>query len=113
MRPPKTLISKWYAKLAKAGFADIEEPDGALKRWHSRDFNRPKRSKEQNESATYYQLASDVLNKFSFANAVERQVWELHCQGWGVRRIGWTVGMNKDYVHRIVRRIQQETCLKK
>ena len=73
------LQKKWYAKLKKEGFDDIERNENDLKISSSRLFIRHKYTKELWEAKQeYYRLAEHFLNEYPFPNEFERLVWEYH-----------------------------------
>lgn len=79
----------WYARLAKEGFEDIEDtssPLRPLKAWHNLKWRN---ADPQHVASTvaYYTKARHVLQSGLFANKLSYRIWELHCDGLGVREI--------------------------
>ena len=86
-RPSKKLIDKWYKKLEKAGFKDIENKDGSLKAEidpRTRSFALAE--KELREA--YFAAAKTFLQIHNFKDCEEKLIWELHAlEGMGAVRI--------------------------
>lgn len=82
----KKLKAKWDKKLASTGFNDIENADGSLKAsTHPRTIALALQEKEERDA--YYTIASQLLHTHPFANAVEKKIWEMHCEGISIRDI--------------------------
>lgn len=80
------LKTKWYGKLKKSGFEDIESDEDNLKVWSSIFYLR--RSNISWEAkASYYQMASNFLEEYKFTSNIEKIIWEYHSNGIGVRDI--------------------------
>jgi hypothetical protein len=77
----KKLEAKWYKKLAKEGFEDIEQDENNLKQWHNHFFFARYDADSFNSKAEYFQLAGAFLHEYEFANEVEKKIWELHADG--------------------------------
>lgn len=77
------LKKKWYAKLEKSGFHDIEQDDGYgnLKDWSHR-FARVDALHERQE---YYIMASRFLNDYKFKNKRDYVIWLYHSEGLSYR----------------------------
>src|SRR5271166_5977613 len=94
----KELQAKWYKKLEKEGFEEIEQEDGNLKHWSSRVFAAKfngvffEDKKSYYESVeTYYRTAGHFLNEYDFKSDKDRLIWELHSEGFSVREIVLTM----------------------
>lgn len=80
----------WYRKLKATGFKDIEMENGGLRIWSRRlpalarapTLNVPQPFCEA--KAQYYRLCGFFLHDWKFANALEREIWTIHCDGRGV-----------------------------
>lgn len=74
------LKEKWYKKLEKSGFDDIETDEDNLKEWDTSIFSRYNQhtigAKEE-----YFRLAGQFLNTYQFKNKRDRLIWELHAEG--------------------------------
>lgn len=78
----KLLQTKWYKKLADAGFEDIERDENTLKA--STDIRTVRQAYiDQEERQTYYSIAKEFLNSHRFKTEEEREIWRLHCEGIG------------------------------
>lgn len=85
----------WYAHLENNGFNDIEQPHAdpdraCLKRWDSHYFTAKSHGFYSRDlfllKHDYYYYAHQFLEHFDgFTSESEREIWHLHCQGWGVR----------------------------
>lgn len=101
--PYNKLKKKWYAKLKKEGFQDIEQDEYNLKRW-SNEFTRPNHNvdnkkydarpkKVRQKSDTfewkrdYYYYAEHFLNNYKFKSERERVIWSYHVNGISMRGI--------------------------
>lgn len=116
----KKLNKTWQKKLEKAGFVDHEEavqPNYAkspekissttdrLKTW-STNFFRGRFNRTAYEArVTYYRLAGQFLNDHTFANKVEKEVWEHHSNGLSIVKIASTTSKKIGYVRRIITKL--------
>jgi hypothetical protein len=111
----KRLQSKWYKKLAKEGFSDIEN-EKDLKVLHSTWFHA--RHKEKNIHEThnakreYFRLAGIFLHVHEFASDLEKTIWELHTDGFYLREIATKLRtkqnkVNKDNVRLTLQKLTQ------
>lgn len=108
----KALRDKWYAKLAKTGFEDIEDvnsPRQMLKAWHSSDIPRKARSGGFIAIQDYYSRATEFLNNYIFESKFELKVWTLHADGQSLREIAKQCKCGKDKVRTIVLKLQKES----
>jgi hypothetical protein len=80
------LQQKWYAKLEKSGFKDIEQDEDNLKRWSS-DFTTKKFLDTYEAKADYYYMATQFLNDYKFETQIERVIWEYHAEGISNRNV--------------------------
>lgn len=93
------------------GFEEIEDvnsPNEALKQWHGADMCRARNVAKYHSTLDYFQRATEFLNWYEFSSATERKIWQQHSDGLTVRKIGKNIRKSKDYVHRIIRRLQKE-----
>ena len=89
---------KWYAKLKREGFEDIEvigDPHERLKLWSSTLIaNRTKVFTQHGgweAKAEYYRLAAHFLNDYKFKKRVEAVIWDYHANGISIRDIAKTL----------------------
>lgn len=80
----KKLKDKWYKKLEKSGFEDVESDEYNLKSWSSVLFLR-KTPESWEAKATYYQMASNFLEEYKFDSNIEKTIWEYHSNGLSAR----------------------------
>lgn len=110
----KKLQDKWYAKLEKEGFEDIEQKDGNLKVWHSQIFQNRRRKRSSPEAweakTEYYILAEHFLNLHKFKSKQEQTIWQLHSEGVSYEKIakrlkvlGFERQTSKDSVQKVIK----------
>jgi hypothetical protein len=111
----KILQKKWYDKIAKKGFQDIEDTrheQRYLKIWHSAYFQVTYSPAEFEFKRDYYCKASRFLHDHTFANELERKIWELHTEGFSLRKTATylasqKIDCNKDAVFKIISRLKE------
>jgi hypothetical protein len=117
----KDLQDKWYKKLAKSGFEDIEQDEDHLINWSS---SRALRGKVNGSAYAdvivshqaveeYYRLAGHFLHDYKFKDEYEKKVWILHADGNSHRDVAEALRTksrkaNKDSVNTIVKRLSKE-----
>lgn len=115
----KDLEKKWYDKLEKKGFHDIERTDAV-----GRESNRLKNDVIAHVLQTYtpekfaikeeyYRLAGQFLHEYKFKSENERTIWKMHSEGTSVRDIIKAlkkkgVTAYKDLVHGTIKRLAEE-----
>lgn len=87
----KKLQEKWYSKLAKAGFEDVETKAGSLRNTSKSGGVIDKRRVTWESQAEYYYLAGTFLNEHTFKDEFERIIWEYHSLGLSIRNIVMTL----------------------
>ena len=102
----------WYDKLKKNGFKDIETIHGTIKDWPAARLRRDYTPERFKEKQTYYQIASQVTWEYCFESPLEKQIWELHSDGYSLRDISKKIRtdqnkMNKDKIKKIIGKISQ------
>jgi hypothetical protein len=89
----KELEAKWYTKLARKGFEDIEDTSKAsrpLKSWDSNRYKAYTRSSThlQIEALiSYFNNARMLLISYNFKKPLHRRIWDFHCTGATTREI--------------------------
>lgn len=78
------LQKKWYEKLKKSGFEDIESSNGALKVWAS-SYHKLRLSHNFEYKEAYARKAGQFLHEHKFSDSRDRHVWEMHCEGISIR----------------------------
>lgn len=81
------LQEKWYKKLKKEGFVDLEDVRGNLWTWSSFYFSCRYTPDRFHDIERFYQEAEVFLHEHPFKNVRDRAVWELFCQGKTVQAI--------------------------
>lgn len=89
------LQERWYQKLEKAGFEDIERHQ---KRLHTDTA----RFADAEAVKTYYQKAHEYSRQGEFHTGVERSAWEAHCAGLSLREIAKQEKKSKETIRRII-----------
>lgn len=114
MSPFKTkqfeqLKAKWYKKLEKTGFKDVETDEDNLKEWDSSIFLRY----SQHTSAArqeYFILAGQFLNSHNFASKKEKLIWSMHADGLTFQEIANRI---KKLRYRVCSRASMNTVVRK
>ena len=91
----KQLQAKWYARLKKEGFEDIEQDENLLKNWSSSRLRKSRNSNNEieqtllyNESKqSYYRLAGFFVNDYAFESELDHMVWSYHAEGKSLRQM--------------------------
>lgn len=126
---------KWYEQLEKDGFRDCEDyttPGFPLKRWSGFSVSEsylntliiidPENSLKTSFPEPIFNLKEDFMNYTEFKRACEFmcrhgnstlnerliiKIWEHHCDGLSVRKIGIIVNVARDKVHRTIKRLTE------
>lgn len=101
------LQQKWYKKLAKSGFKDIEDPsrqDNPLIHWDSIEFQRYWTPDAFVEKQRYYELARQMLFDFKFKSKRDKKIWELHADGAQNKDIAKVVDLHPNWVSKIIKK---------
>lgn len=117
-RPPTALLNAWYAKAREAGYSDIEDAEGRLK--------RPTASSNLIEGAVAPSIGPVFAEEEQFANhpqfwdaceAVSKHAnsrlsaglaslaWHDYCKGFSYRDIAASMRVSKDAVARVIKGI--------
>ncbi len=105
------LKAKWYKKLEKSGFQDLEQDEIYFKRANFTTRNRT-REFTWTSIQEYYQMASDFLASHDFESRIEQIIWEYHTNGISTRDIADTLNkvrrkkILRMTVWRIVKRLE-------
>lgn len=104
------LEREWAAKLRASGFQDLEgsDRDGPLS--NAGKLHAVAETAEEHErlrariedGTTYQEWARSVLHATHWANATDRRVWEMHCDGEGLREITKRLGVSWKRATRII-----------
>lgn len=108
----KDLQSKWYSKLKKSGFDDIEVGEKRLRfvgsSWHSeyRRYNKDKIEAKEN----YYRLAGQFTYDNVFKDELEKHIWRLHAEGFSIREIAKILKKKtyKAFVHETLQALEKK-----
>jgi hypothetical protein len=104
----KDLQKIWYDKIKKAGFNEIEQPNGLLISWESSRFKEYKLNGQsiegwqvmKNAQIEYYTMARQWLHEHTFKSKKDKHLWELHADGVSYREIQKLTGINFKVVQR-------------
>lgn len=95
----KKLTDKWYKKLARSGFNDVESTPDYLKYWDSRKFQDKLTPAVFEAHQRYFELASQLLHDASvWETKQDKRIWEGHCQGHTLTVIAKRVSRSVEYV---------------
>lgn len=81
----KRLQAKWYKKLSKTGFKDIESKVAGrevLNMWDSVYFHSTYTAEEFEAKRRYFELARHFLDSHVFENSLEKWIWSQHSEGF-------------------------------
>lgn len=78
----EALKAKWYKKLQKSGFDDIENDYGELKTYSGSKLGDASNVLVKVQARQeYYRLAGHFLHDYKFESKLHRLIWELHSTG--------------------------------
>lgn len=119
----KHLEKLWYGKLKEEGFDDIEcthHSKRLLKEWDFNFFRNTFNPLKYESTLSYYSQAREflvhenililigVIVPSPFKSAIQRKVWELHCEGYSEREIAEKIGVfKKSTIHTLVKELDQ------
>lgn len=119
----KKLQKKWYERLKRRGFKDIEHDDTHLKQFSGKtSIDREDGSSKLDTWAEmgitvkikdhwkteYYSRARKFLGEYRFKNKTERKIFEMHSEGVGVRVIADKLNSYRRKVHETLQRLVLE-----
>jgi hypothetical protein len=104
--PSRKLAAEWAVRLREDGLLPCGYWDNQIiSSGGSGKSKTADAADRQRAKARYTDFAADVLRYHHFANRRDRQIWELHASGLGVRgvakAIGWTFNMTLKAIARI------------
>lgn len=108
----EVLKEKWYKKLKKSGFNDIEQDEDNLKAWSSKFATQKVKDLYESKQAYYY-MATQFINDYVFSSKIDQIIWEYHAEGISMRDIAKTLNKtrtittNKDAVNIIIRKLEK------
>lgn len=106
--------TKWYARLKRDGFKDIEDSEGRLDQYASSALTHNYRDPIIFEAKErYYQLAGQFLHTYKFNSRLEKFMWEQHCSGVSILNIVKEIrhrGLStyRDEVHKTLQRLTKK-----
>lgn len=80
------LQAEWYGKLAESGFYDIEYANGSIQSGTPRSTKAKDPSLRQ-ATEEYYYMSYHFLTDHTFANELEKVIWEYYSEGLSIRDI--------------------------
>lgn len=114
------LKAKWYAKLKKKGFEDIEHDERNLKQFSGKtsiddELGRSKLERwaqwgklpqiKNHIKYEYFSECRRFLEIHKFKNKTERKMFEMHSDGLGVRVIAVSLKTYRRKVHETIQRL--------
>lgn len=113
----KTLKDKWYQKLEKEGFNDIEYDENSLIVWESTSFQNRYDPAQAEFNTEYYRAAGHFLHDYQFENNRQRIIWEQHANGITIADTSKVLkrkriqGYSGSSVHKTLKTLQKEMLL--
>jgi hypothetical protein len=116
----KDLQAKWYRKLERTGFKDLEDKLERLKEYSTTKWKEghPAKARQQSKEKQndhflaavaskeeYYRAAGHWLYDHKFDKKVEFKVWELHAEGATARQIYTKLRLTKNEVRSILHKL--------
>lgn len=93
------LKKKWYEKLKKSGFEEIEDLNGPkdfLIHYDSSRFFKDYSAEYIDEHQTYYRMCDDFFwNYAAWKSPPEKEIWRLHSMGYSRRKIAFILQRQK------------------
>lgn len=109
----KDLKDKWYKKLEKSGFVDLEQNEDQLKQWEAGAFGNRYSVETFSSNQKYFELAGQFFFDNKFVSKLEKKVWELHSKGITLYAIADKVKViKKSKVHMIIQKLSKEMLTK-
>lgn len=105
----KKLQDKWYRKLEKSGFEDIEDtnsPREMLKTWDSQYFLHIGTPMQFEARQIYFEMCTNFLNTHKFISEADKAIWELHTEGFSLREIAKKKKRSTDAIFKTVKRLK-------
>lgn len=110
------LFKLWNRKLERSGHREIEDftlRDPPLKTWESTRWNST--DSIQNEwRQQYYEMAESLLRLYPFKSKEHKRIWQLHCEGFSVRKIAQQLDrkkFSKSSIQNVILRIKRKSGL--
>lgn len=94
------LKALWYKKLKDSGFKDIETPQGYIKDWPRQRIQRDFTPEYIQEKQTYFSAASELYWTHEFESRLEKNIWQLHCDGKSYREIAAALRNSKNKLNK-------------
>lgn len=88
------LQDKWYDKLKKSGFEDLEYKNGSIRSCKPSTARQKDPSLRQ-ATEEYYYMATHFLNDNKFENRLDQIIWEYHTNGISIRDIASTLNKTR------------------
>lgn len=111
----KKLKDKWYKKLEKSGFIDVEQDENTLIDWDSFRFGTARNKSHYEHHQEYFSYSGEFLHTNEFESHKEHQIWSLHAEGKSIKEIadtltarGFKSCKSKQSIFVIVKRLKEE-----
>lgn len=116
----KTLEKKWYARIEKSGFEDIEHDEVNLKQFSgvTSTYRKDGSSKiedwaewgksvpiKEHWKTEYYSRCRQFLHEYKFKNKTDKKIFEMHSEGLGERVIAAELKTYRRKVQETLKRI--------
>jgi len=112
------LKDKWYRKLERTGFEDIEQDEKSLKVWESQAFSDHRYNRHTfAEKQEYYSLAGRFYHEHEFASEKLKQIWKYHSEGLSITEIHKRLrtkkrGFSRPNIHLLIKKLAKEMLKK-
>lgn len=104
----KKLQAKWYRKLKRTGFKDIEARGTLSSRGNGAKSNAVWVNAEViEERSAFYRLASQFFHDFDWKDKKDKRIWELFADGKSVQQIANAIGYSKGGTHKRLKKLIQ------
>ncbi len=106
----KKLQAKWYKKLARSGFEDIEDtssPNEFLNTWDSLHFLSRYTVDQFHARERYFQLATQFLEEHMFDTSREKSIWAEYCTGLSMRAIARNRRVSLHKIRVVIKKLEE------
>ncbi len=105
----KKLQAKWYKRLKREGFVDIEDVNSEremLKEWHSLYFLSRYDVQRFEAKKRYFELATQFLESHVFDTSREKAIWAQYAAGESVRTIAKSRRTSEFKINKVIKPLE-------
>jgi hypothetical protein len=103
---------EWYAKLKQEGFNDLEYWDNTSvepKPYIKGQAPLPQNMEEWTQKQEYYEQCATYLNRMcAVLDSTEREVWQLHSEGFATSYIIRQLGLGSHKTYKIIKNLSDD-----